>query len=167
MQLRDLLNDTPLPAGDVIPLPLQQLLRSDLNIKESWETAENLLVRAQEEMPDSLELLVAHYKLCAYSNRLEEAEKLIKLTLKRAAAQGNFDDNWPKFVEEGQEWDDITGPRRIYLYSLKASGFVWLRMGKWPEAQEVLNALALFDPKDEVGSSVVRSMAERLLEEED
>ena len=54
------------------------------------------------------------------------------------------------------------GNDRLYLYSLKALGFVRLRRGNVDGATRVLDELARLDPQDQVGGSVVADMAERV-----
>lgn len=145
MQLSDLLDEIPLDDGDVIPLALRKLLREELNVCDDWQRAERLLLEAREQLPERLEIPVALYKMYAYSNRHEESLALIH-----------------EVLEQAPELND-----RLYLYSLKAKGFVLLRMGKVDEAAAVLQQLQTLDPLDQVGGSVVMQMAERLLEQDE
>ena len=59
---------------------------------------------------------------------------------------------------------NATGATRLYLYSLKATGFVQLRKGNVQAALAVLQKLRELDPMDQVGGSVVWEMAQRLLD---
>lgn len=168
MQVRELFNELPLAADTVVPLALQQLLRAELDVTQDWSQAEQRLLAARAELPQQLELGVALYKLYAYSNRFEEALRMIDSVLAEAAARLDISADWraleaPEVVLQ-LLLKPITGAYRCYLYSLKATGFVQLRCGDVDTAWRVLNLLQQLDPRDEVGSSVVREMAARVRE---
>lgn len=166
MQLRDLLDELP-AMGDVVPLPLQQLLREPLDVVEDSERAEKLLLGAKKLMPERLELAVALYKMYAYTNRFEESLALINEVLQKASDTCGFAADWRQLTPASAHWNNATGAVRLYLYSLKATGFVLLRKGDFDGAVAVLAKLAELDHQDQVGGSVVREMAERLVEEDE
>lgn len=168
MQVRELFNELPLAPNTVVPLALQQLLRAELDVTQDWSQAEQRLLAARAELPQQLELGVALYKLYAYSNRFDEALSMIDSVLTEAAGRLAISADWrdleaPAIVANLLR-QPISGPYRCYLYSLKATGFVQLRRGEVDVAWRVLNLLQQLDPQDEVGSSVVREMAERIRE---
>lgn len=164
MQLRDLFEEFPVDKGAVVPLALQQLLRESLDVCDDWQRAEQLLLSARELLPERLEILVALYKMYAYSNRFDEALALINEVLCKAANQGGFSINWRWLSSSSADWNNAKGAVRFYLYSLKAMGFVQLRKGEISQAHEVLQRLCQLDHLDQVGGSVVLDMAERLIE---
>ncbi len=166
MQLRDLFDEFPLPKGEVVPIALQQLLRSELDVHQDWARTERLLLDTRTLIPERLEPVVALYKMYAYSNRHAEALGLIHEALERAASSAGFDPDWHKLSPQSAPWSPASGAIRLYLYSLKALGFVLLRSGEVAEAHAALTRLAELDPQDQVGGSVVLGMAERLLAEE-
>ncbi len=166
MQLRDLFDEVSRGDSRVIPLELQQLLRRDLDVSSDWRSAEDLLLTAREQLPQQLEVLVALYKLYAYSNRFDDALQVIDETLALASQQAGFAADWRQLDENSAAWNPARGALRTYLYSLKATGFVRLRRGDLNEAWTVLLKLQQLDPMDQVGGSVVRDMAERLLDDD-
>lgn len=147
-----------------MPLALEQLLRQDLDVKDDWQQAEQLLQRARQALPGRLEILVALYKLYAYSNRFDEALEVIDEVLNTAATKMGFNPDWRYLHSDSASWQPATGAVRLYLYSLKASGFVRLRRGDVRVAFDVLSKLLELDPHDQVGGSVVYEMADRLRE---
>ena len=164
MQVQDLLDDVPLSQGSVIPLTMKQLLREELNIADNWQHAEGLLRQAIAHMPEQLALKVALYKLYAYSNRFAESLVVINQTLQQAADNCGFNADWANLTAASTQWFPATGDKRLYLYSLKATGFVKLRSGDIDGAFQVLSKLLELDPQDQVGGSVVFEMAEQMLE---
>jgi hypothetical protein len=114
-------------------------------------------------MPAKLEILVALYKMYAYSNRFDESLQRINQVLQLSSEQMGFASDWRE-LEPGERWHNVSGATRLYLYSMKATGFVQLRNGNVNAAVEVLTKLEQLDPLDQVGGSVVMEMAQRLLE---
>jgi len=162
MQLRELFDEFPVGKGEVVPLALQQLLKTELNVNEDWQRAETLLLDTRALLPERLELPVALYKMYAYSNRFDESLALIDEVLGRAAAQGGFPAQWEELSACSATWTEARGAVRFYLYSMKARGFVLLRKGEVEQAYAVLHKLCELDPRDQVGGSVVFGIAERL-----
>lgn len=167
MQLFDLFDEFPLSNSAVVPLALQQLLRTQLNVTEDWEKAEQLLLDVRRLLPDRLEILVALYKMYAYSNRLDESIALIDDVMSRAASSGGFSADWCQLDNSSPLWNDAQGAVRFYLYSMKAKGFVLLRKGDVVKAYDVLKKLGELDPSDQVGGSVVYGIAARLVEDDE
>ena len=162
MQVRDLFDDLPLPDAGADADTLNALLNAPLDLRHGWDRTERLIDDARHAMPGRLELNVAMYKLLAYSGRLEAAEALIDETLFKAAEAGGFDPDPARLKADDPRWQSATGNDRLYLYSLKAMGFVRLRRENVDGAVSVLDELARLDPLDQVGGSVVAGMAERL-----
>lgn len=167
MRISDLFEDSPIHDSDVIPLTLQKLLREELNVCDDWQRTEALLLNARRLMPERLEIAVALYKMYAYSDRHKEALQLVDEVLRGAADRGGFQQEWQQLGLGSAAWHGAKGNERLYLYSMKARGFVLLRMGEVEQAANVLHKLAELDPLDQVGGSVVMEIADRLLELED
>ena len=165
MQIKDLFDDMPLSDDGVADIQLQKLLREPLDICNDWQRTENLLLDAHSMMPEKLEVLVALYKMYAYSNRFDESLQRINQVLALSSAKEGFPQDWRE-LEAGSRWSNVTGAARLYLYSMKATGFVQLRKGNVDAAMAVLLKLQELDPMDQVGSSVVLDMAQRLVDAE-
>jgi len=162
MLVSDLFDDLPLPEDGADAGTIKALLSAPLDLRHGWSRTERLIDDARHAMPKRLELNVAMYKLFAYAGRLEEAEALIDETLVRAANAGGFDPDPAGLDAADSRWQSARGNDRLYLYSLKALGFVRLRRGNVDGATRVLDELARLDPQDQVGGSVVADMAERV-----
>ncbi len=104
----------------------------------------------------------ALYKFYFYRGRLLEAERAALDGLAMAAAQGRFASDWEILRPDSADWTQATGPARFYLFSLKALAFIRLRNGRTTEATAILARLAEIDPTDQVGGSVIRSLATKI-----
>jgi tetratricopeptide (TPR) repeat protein len=127
---------------------------------EDFDKARSYLYQARDLDPDQLEVYIALYKFCFYRGHLAEAEQVALDALETAARRGEFDKRWLNLTSESANWASEDGPARTYLYSLKALGFIRLRLGNMRGAREVLSSLVKLDPDDRVGGSVIMSLAE-------
>jgi len=165
MLIRDLFGDAPLSEEDKSSLEIQRLLRAPINIQDDWQRAENLLKNAIRRMSGRLEIKIALYKMYAYANRFDASRELIYQVLTQAAEQSGFNPDWRQLTPATIDWRSPEGAVRLYLYSLKAMGFVSLRAGNIPLATSALEKLLELDPADQVGGSVVYDMARSLTED--
>ncbi len=124
--------------------------------------AETLLKAAQHTDPHCLTVYFALYKFYFYSGRLIEAERAALDGLSIAAAQAGFTDDWNQLHAGSADWTPATGAARFTLFSLKALAFIRLRRGRTAEATAILARLAELDPTDQVGGSVIRSLAAKI-----
>lgn len=151
--------------GRDIPGPIDSLLQQAVSAYEDTERAESLLDQAYRLDPDQLEVYIARYKFYFYKLRLEEAEAVAREALQRAADQGGFDPDWARLTSTSANWSAGEGPERIYLYTLKALGFIRLRRMDFAGGEAILDKLAQLDPEDQVGGSVLIQLAEGLREQ--
>jgi tetratricopeptide (TPR) repeat protein len=150
--------------GKDIPPAVNALLQQAVKAYEDTERAETLLRQAQRMNPDQLEVYIALYKFYFYKLRLTEAEVVVREALARAARQGGFDADWRVLGPASAFWSQPDGPERVYLYSLKALGFIRLRLLDFGGGEAILNKLAELDPQDQVGGTVLLELAAGLRE---
>jgi len=127
--------------------------------------AENVLWEARGEDPACLPVYFALYKFYANSNKLDRAERAVRLALAESSRQAGVHADWEKLsqdLERGNLYASEAG--LFYLFSLKALAFIKLRRQHWDEAKTILRHLARLDPEDRSGGSVVQSLAESVLE---
>jgi tetratricopeptide (TPR) repeat protein len=120
--------------------------------------AEALLLEAQERDPHCLPVYFSLYKFYFHSRRLADAERVVLAALEAAARQAGINPDWSSLSAGSAAWQDTTGPAHFYLFSLKALAFIRLRLGRRPEAVDLLEKLAELDGADSVGGSVIRSL---------
>lgn len=143
--------------GGAAPPEVDRRLRDAAGVDAS--RAETLLLDAQRIDPECLPVCFALYKFYFYRSRLADAERAALHALETAARQGRFPADWTALTPEVATWADAQGPARFYLFSLKALALIRLRQGRVPEARALLDKLAELDPLDQVGASVINSLA--------
>lgn len=134
------------------------LLQQAVAAYSDTERAEDLLWQAQRMAPRQLEVYIALYKFYFYKYRLEDAERVAGMALAQAAEQGGFSADWRLLSVASTDWCR-DGAERVYLYSLKALGFIRLRRGDADGGTAILEKLTELDPTDQVGGSVLMDLA--------
>lgn len=153
---------TPLPFAVETAPEVTALLAEAAIAHGDNARAETLLKSARHADPHCLVVYFALYKFYFYRGRLLEAERAALDGLTEAATQGNFVNDWKQLHADSVDWTLATGPVRFYLFSLKALAFIRLRSGRTAEATAILARLAELDPMDQVGGSVIRSLAAKI-----
>jgi tetratricopeptide (TPR) repeat protein len=149
-------------GGEASPV-ITQLLQDAAAVYQQTNRAEAILWSAQAIDPACLPVYFALYKFYFYKFRLEDAEKVALMGLKAAAKLGGFPSDWWRLSVYDANWDSAADAQHFYLFSLKALAFIRLRLGKREESLALLDKLKELDPKDSVGSSVIRDLANELI----
>lgn len=166
MLVKDLLSDLPVHSGKIASIALEQLLSEPLKVMDDWSRTERLFKEGLSRVPESLELRVALYKMLAYSNKFDESLQHIHAVFQQVSTARGLPTNWEELTPDPLLWSHPESDLRLYLYSLKAAGFVLLRQQKIAESIAILDKLQQLDGQNLVGGDLIREMAERLLEEE-
>lgn len=151
--------------GSGIPVEVNALLQRAAACTDDFVQAERALLAARALAPAQLEVFIALYKLYFYRGFTERAEQVVFAALNTAAERGGFDPDWRALDAASADWGASESPARVYLYSLKALSFIRLRQNDTAAAGALLAALRRLDPDDQVGASVLESLAEALEDE--
>jgi hypothetical protein len=151
-------DDRVLFATDM-PTQVNAILQQAVAAYEDTRRAEDLLWQAQQLGPEQLAIYVALYKFYFYKNYLADAERVVHMALEQSATLGGFNPDWKQLTPASTDWSIGDGPQRYYLYSLKALGFIRLRLDDGETGRAVLQKLSLLDPDDQVGGSVLLDLA--------
>lgn len=149
-----------------MPPAVNKLLQEAVAARDDKPRAERLLWEAHETDPKRLEVYVALYKFYFYQGRFDEACAVAQQGLRAAAEQGGFPADWRELAIASADWTRPEGAERFYLYTLKALGFISLRMREFRLALDILDKLRELDPQDQVGGSVILDLARGVSEEE-
>lgn len=148
--------------GRDIPPEVNACLQEAVACAYDFERARSLFYKARDMQPDQLEVYIALYKFCFYRGRMHEAEQVVLDALQQSARRGGFSADWEILEPASTNWSEHEGPARVFLYSLKALSFIRLRLGRHDSAKQVLTKLQQLDQQDQVGGSVISTLAEVL-----
>ncbi|HEY6093769.1 MAG TPA: hypothetical protein VIU93_02340 [Gallionellaceae bacterium] len=149
----------PLFGGET-PAEVSALLARAMECYANTQIAETLLWQAHRLAPEALPVYFSLYKFYFYKRNLENAELAARMGLLAAATAGGFDPDWQNLRVDSTDWSDYANPAHFYLFTLKALAFIRLRCGDADESLRILNKMAELDPRDSVGASVIRAIAE-------
>lgn len=138
-------------APEIKALLQQALYASSFDDKR----AEQRLWHAQQMHPRQLEIYIVIYKFYLHRGRLAEAHQTLRQAMAAAAEAGGFPADWMVLHANTTEWRGAEIPQRVYLYSLKALGFILLRMGGVDESYRILEKCYEIDPGDQPGAGAV------------
>ncbi len=117
--------------------------------------AELPLLKAYFLAPESLNVLVALNRFYYYQHRLEEA---LCATLKALAVIRPliaFPEDWRELQQSHitSTPADLLTQVRLYLFTLKAVGFLNMRLNNLDESQHIFEKLVGLDSKDRIGAN--------------
>ncbi len=126
------------------------------------EEALGHLQAAWEAAPGHAAVYIGLYRFYFYKNRLREALEVARDCLRKAALANGLPENWravePKDADFGSF--DAVLPR-FFLFTLKAYGYLHLRLGRIEEGRVAIEKLLELDPGDKLGGKVLLSVLER------
>jgi tetratricopeptide (TPR) repeat protein len=116
--------------------------------------AEQPLLKAYALAPESLNVLVALNRFYYYQHRLVDALAVTKKALSVIRPLVAFPENW-HLLELGHITEtpaELLTQVRLYLFTLKAIGFLNMRLENLDESQAIFEKLVSLDSKDRIGA---------------
>lgn len=148
--------------GGGLPEQAEHHLRmAGLTYHES-NVAEGHLQKALAIAPDHAAVLIGLYRFYFYKGRLGEALEVAEQCLLKSSGDNRLDANWRK-VKQGDanfgSYDAILP--RFYLFSLKAYGYLHMRLGNRDEGRNAVEKLLELDPGNKLGGKVLLEVLDR------
>ncbi len=136
---------------------VQQLIAQAATLWQQPQQAEALLRQAAELAPNDLDVLIARYRFYFYRTQLHEAVQVAEECLDRLSQQLQLPTDWRQLAApNGVDFSDLERPDlRCYLFSLKAWGYLKLRLGELDAGRVALDQVRCLDPHDRIGSGVL------------
>lgn len=156
--------------GPKVPLETHRRLQAAVAARADRTEAERLFLEAQRRDPECLPAYFALYKFYFNTVQFDKAEATARRALVEAARQAGFTPDWTRLdsrcisesvIRAGEE------PAHFFRFTMKALAFIKLRQGRTEESRAILNKLEELDPEDTVGGSVIRTLANRVEEDDD
>lgn len=130
--------------------------------------AERHLREAQALAPEHAAVLIGLYRFYFYKNRLEEALAVARVCLDKAARDNGLAADWRAARRGDADFGsyDAMLPR-FYLFTLKAYGYLQMRLGNLTEGRAALVKLLELDPSDKLGARVLLGVLDRMGRDDD
>jgi tetratricopeptide (TPR) repeat protein len=139
---------------EAMPKEVDMLINAASESYGTPEAEENLL-QAFFLAPDNLTVLVALYRYYYYQHQYEKALVVADHALKFSGPGVNFPKKWQDLTIEDVGAGAIIsmGIVRFYLLSLKAAGYLNMRLHNFELAQQMLNKVVELDASNRLGAA--------------
>lgn len=154
--------------GHGLPPAAEEQLRLAGLVYADDHRAREHLRRAQALAPDHAAVLIAQYRFYFYKGRLADALAVAQDCLGRAATALGLDADWRRVRPDDAPfagYDAILA--RFYLFTLKAWGYLQMRLGRLEEGRAAITKLRELDPEDKLGGKVLLDVCERAGRDDD
>lgn len=142
--------------GGHLPEPAEQHLRlAGLNYQHD-AIAESHLFQAQALAPGHAAVLIALYRFYFYKGRLADALKVAQRCLIKAARDNGLNEDWRCVQRSDAEFGsyDAVLPR-FYLFTLKACGYLQMRLSRLEQSHAALAKMLELDPSDKLNATLL------------
>lgn len=129
------------------------------------EESENILLKLHQRIPENLSVIVALYRFYYYQHRYYDALEISSVALEVSSKKMGLNVDWKDITENhlGSVVFVSIGLIRFYMLALKASAYLFIRVGEVEEGYARLKRIVDLDPADQFGASFLYKIAEREL----
>lgn len=118
---------------------------------------------AMDAAPDHAAVLIGYYRFYFYKGRLDDALSVATACLDKAARDNALAGDWRMLRREDADFGNYESILpRFYLFTLKAYGYLNMRLGNLEEGREVVLKLLELDPGDKIGAKVLLNVLDRV-----
>ncbi len=149
--------------GQEVPAGAEQSLRLAAQSYGEPEQVEKYLAQALELAPSHPAVYIAFYRHHFYGGRIAEAMPYATLCLALARHELGLRGEWWETEPEDAPFGDVGAfSPRFFLFSLKAYGYLQMRLGNLEEGRRAVDKVLQLDPQDRVGASLLQGVLERI-----
>ena len=142
--------------GGGLPMEAEHHLRLAGLSYATDEIAEKHLRLAMDAAPGHAAVLIGHYRFYFYKGRLKDALGVAEICLEKAAKDNGLPSDWRRVAKGDADFGRFEAILpRFYLFTLKAYGYLKMRLGFLDEGREVVMKLLELDPGDKIGARVL------------
>ncbi|MDP3009996.1 MAG: hypothetical protein Q8N30_13130 [Methylococcales bacterium] len=124
--------------------------------------AEFPLLRAYFLAPESLNVLVALNRFYYYQHRLEDALSATYKALAVIRASIDFPEHWQDLQQQHLDSTPNLTEVRLYLFTLKAVGFLNMRLHRLELSEQIFEKLISLDSKNRIGAQALMDLLKNL-----
>jgi tetratricopeptide (TPR) repeat protein len=124
--------------------------------------AEFPLLRAYFLAPESLNVLVALNRFYYYQHRLEDALLATDKALAVIRTSIDFPEHWQDLQQQHIDNTPNLTQVRLYLFTLKAVGFLNMRLHRLELSEQIFEKLISLDSKNRIGAQALLDLLKNL-----
>ncbi|MBZ0106154.1 MAG: hypothetical protein K8H84_11040 [Sulfuricella denitrificans] len=154
--------------GETLPPAAERCLQQAAGSYGDDRAAEKYLHQALALAPQHAAVYIAFYRFHFYRNQISQALPYAELCLGLAARELKLDQDWTQVQREDASFSDFSAfVPRFFLFSLKAYGYLKLRLGELEAGRVAVEKVIQLDPADRVGAAVLLEVLNRQGQEDD
>ena len=138
--------------GGHLPAQAERALHAVGLCWEDEQASEAHIKHALAIAPDHLAVHYGAYKFYYYRRRLKEALPHVEAWVVEAIKRNHFPSNWRDVKSEHADFNNFDGEPRVFLFSLRAYGWLLARLRRVEEGRAALRKVAELDLKDRMGA---------------
>lgn len=147
--------------GGDLPREAERCLHQAALAYRRGEEAEGHLQEALRHAPGHIAVYIGLYKYYFYQGRLSNALEYARRCLQAAAAQSGLPSDWRQVRSRDASFDSFDTAPRFYLFTLKAYGYIQMRLRNFEEGRAAIAKVMELDPHDRLGGSVLMQVLNR------
>jgi tetratricopeptide (TPR) repeat protein len=136
--------------GDDLPAEAERALHAVGLCWEDDAAAEAQILRALALAPDHFAVHYGAYKFYYYKHRLPDALPHVERWVAEAIRRNALPVDWRDVRSEHADFTHFDGDPRLFLFSLRAMGWLLVRLGRVEEGRAALQKVANLDPEDQM-----------------
>jgi tetratricopeptide (TPR) repeat protein len=136
--------------GGTLPAEAERALHAVGLCWEDEAAAERHILRALALAPDHLAVHYGAYKFYYYKHRLPDALPHVEAWVGEAIRRNGLPSDWRDVTPEHADFTHFDGDPRVFLFSLRAMGWLLARLGRLDEGRAALEKVAGLDPEDQM-----------------
>jgi tetratricopeptide (TPR) repeat protein len=154
--------------GETLPPSAEHCLHMAAKSYGDDIEAERYLHQALAMAPEHAAVYIAFYRFYFYRNRVRQALPYAELCLGLAARALKLNHDWRQVQREDASFGDYAAfAPRFFLFSLKAWGYLKLRLGELEDGRLAVEKVTQLDPADKVGAAVLLDVLNRMGQDDD
>jgi tetratricopeptide (TPR) repeat protein len=127
------------------------------------DVAEAHLKQAEALAPDHAAVLIGFYRFYFYKGRLNDALRIAKRCLAKAAVENHLPPHWRDVRPEHAEFGSFDHMLpRFFMFTLKGYAYLQMRLGNLVEGRLAVQKLLDLDPTDKIGARVLLEVVDRV-----
>lgn len=149
--------------GGSLPREAERLIHAAALSYGETARAEGYLREAYGRYPGHVPVLIACYKFYFYKGRLSEALEFAFLCRDSIARTLCFPEEILQVTPAHADFEDYKSQPRFYLFTLKAIGYILIRLGRFGEGARYVRKVRELDPLDRMGGSVLEGLLDKAI----
>jgi tetratricopeptide (TPR) repeat protein len=136
--------------GGDLPAEAERALHAVGLVWEDEAAAESHIRSALALAPGHLAVHYGAYKFYYYKHRLRDALPHVEAWVAEAIRRNGLPRDWRDVTPEHADFTHFDGDPRLFLFSLRAMGWLLARLGRIEEGRAALEKVAGLDPEDQM-----------------